>query len=211
MARFLKKNRQSVFVVVGDGTDTEKIRQICEAEKVSDQLVMTGAKTGQALADAYKAFNIFVFASKTETQGMVLTEAMAAGAPVLALDASGVREVLKDGKNGRMLDANASSDAFARCLEDIFHHPETLKGWEQGVFRTAMDFSRQISAKSLENLYLSLITTLNDQPTAPDDVEFPGWDDLLKTIDVEWGLLVEKAKAFIHSSESGTHLKDVEE
>ena len=59
-----------------------------------ERLHLPGSLDGQVLADAYHAMDVFVFASRTETQGMVLTEAMAAGKPVVALDAPGVREVL---------------------------------------------------------------------------------------------------------------------
>ena len=60
--------------------------------------------SGKKLADAYKAMDVFAFSSKTETQGMVLTEAMAASVPVVAIDAPGAREVVIDGlKNGRLL------------------------------------------------------------------------------------------------------------
>ena len=44
------------------------------------------------------AMDIFAFASFSETQGMVLAEAMAAGLPAVALDASGVREVVRNGE-----------------------------------------------------------------------------------------------------------------
>ena len=110
---------------------------------------MTGPLTGQALADAYQAFDLFVFASKSETQGMVLTEAMAAGAPVVAVEAPGVREVLKDNHNGRMLDPNASEKDFTACLDEIIHAPDILKDWRAGALQTALEFSRDNSAKLL--------------------------------------------------------------
>ena len=53
------------------------------------QVVMAGCQTGQDLADAYAAMDVFVFSSQSETQGMVLAEAMAAGVPAVALDAPG--------------------------------------------------------------------------------------------------------------------------
>jgi 1,2-diacylglycerol 3-alpha-glucosyltransferase len=210
VALFLKKNRRAVFVVVGKGDDADRIRQICDKEKVADQLIMTGSRTGRHLADAYCAFDIFVFASKTETQGRVLTEAMAAGSPVLALDASGVREVLNDEKNGRLLEANASAEQFAQCLDKIFHDSESLKLWKAGAYQTAIDFSREKSARRLEEVYRLLRDAAKKKPPISED-EFQIWDDLLKTIDVEWNLLVEKAKAFLHSGVSESHLKGTEE
>lgn len=58
--------------------------------------------------------------SKTGTQGMVLVEAMASGKPVIALDASGTREVVEDGLNGRLLKEDVYQDDFARAVyEDL--------------------------------------------------------------------------------------------
>jgi 1,2-diacylglycerol 3-alpha-glucosyltransferase len=60
----------------------------------------------------------FAFASLSETQGMVLTEAMAAGVPVVALSAPGVDDVVRDEANGRLL-RNADREAFAAALRGI--------------------------------------------------------------------------------------------
>ncbi len=200
VALFLKKTPTAMFVVTGDGSAKKDIRKICKDKGVEDQVILTGPLTGQALADAYQAFDMFVFASKSETQGMVLTEAMAAGAPVVALDASGVREVLKDDQNGRMLDAEASAETFASCLQDIFKSPEKLKSWKAGALQTAMAFSRENSAKHLEDLYRRVMQAKKPAPPAGEN-DFQIWEDLLKAVDVEWDLLVQKAKALINVSE----------
>ena len=208
VARSLKKHPRAIFSVVGNGRARDAIRRIFNDEGVADSLIMTGPLTGQALADAYQAFDLFVFASKSETQGMVLTEAMAAGAPVVALEASGVREVLKDNHNGRMLAPNASEKDFTACLDAIIHDPDILKDWKAGALQTALEFSRENSAKLLEALYQRVVDTLHTATTRKPvrragEIDFQIWDDLLKAVDVEWDLLVEKAKALIHIGESG--------
>jgi hypothetical protein len=65
------------------------------------------------------AARVFAFASTTETQGLVLLEAMAAGTPVVAVEASGTRDVLAEG--GGLLvsdDARALGDGIVALLED---------------------------------------------------------------------------------------------
>ena len=57
-----------------------------------------------------------VFASLSETQGIVLVEAMAAGVPVVAVDAPGVREVVKDGYNGRLIFGENQNNFFRSAL-----------------------------------------------------------------------------------------------
>ncbi|MCJ8498993.1 glycosyltransferase [Desulfatitalea alkaliphila] len=195
-AIFLKKHRGSVFVVAGEGPSNDAIRRICEHEGVQKQLIMTGALTGSHLADAYDAFDLFVFASKTETQGMVLTEAMAAGVPVIALDASGAREVVIDKKNGRLLDGNTSAEQFAQILSEVYRDTGTLEEWNSGVKETAAHFSRAKSAKTLEHLYQITLQAFPGRNMSRDK-EIMGWDNLLKALEIEWGLLVEKARAVI--------------
>ena len=118
VVRFLREKPTARFAVVGSGPSQAAIRAICAAANLQDRLVLTGKLTGQDLADAYRAMDVFGFASLSETQGMVLTEAMAAGVPVVALDGPGVREVVRDGENGRLLPIEDEA-AFAAALMDV--------------------------------------------------------------------------------------------
>src|SRR5207249_6686300 len=86
-----------------------------EQAQVTDRLHLAGMCQGQELIDAYHALDIFAFASQSETQGMVLTEAMAAGAPVVALDGPGIHDVVRDGSNGRLIAAQDVQE-FAEAL-----------------------------------------------------------------------------------------------
>ncbi len=88
---------------------------------------------------------------------MVLTEAMAAGVPVIARDAPGVREVLKNDENGIMVSGEASEDEFSQVLEITLKQPEKLSDWRLDTIATANDFSREKSAELLQDLYRSAI------------------------------------------------------
>jgi len=73
------------------------------------------------LPDLYANCDAFVFASVTETLGLVVLEAMASGLPVIAAPAGGVRDHLKDGKNGLAYaeeDAGSMARAMVRLAED---------------------------------------------------------------------------------------------
>ncbi len=89
VARFLRAPSDRYFLVVGDGPARAVIEAIAAEEGVADRVILAGALCGQPLADAYRAMDVFAFTSQTETQGMVLAEAMAAGVPVVAVDAPG--------------------------------------------------------------------------------------------------------------------------
>ncbi len=103
VADYLKKNTHAHFVVGGDGPLKDTIKKFFDDEGLEKRFHWAGVLKGQDLVDCYHAMSIFAFASLSETQGIVLLEAMAAGVPVVAVDAPGVREVVKDGYNGRLI------------------------------------------------------------------------------------------------------------
>ncbi|MGI8965970.1 MAG: glycosyltransferase, partial [Limisphaerales bacterium] len=124
----------------------------------------------------------------------VLTEAMAAGLPVVALDASGVREVVRDGKNGFLLEAGADENSFAACLEKIKSNAELKKRLKAGARRTAQIFSQKRSAEKALVFYEKI--RLQTRPEHCEEKE-SAWIALAKRIEVEWRLISQKTKSVI--------------
>lgn len=124
---------------------------------VLDRTCFAGILQGRDLADAYDAMDVFAFASKSETQGMVMAEAMAAGTPVIALDASGVREVVRDGVNGRKLNVE-DEDSFSAALAWSADLPtDAWRALSRQALRTARGLSSEASAAKLASVYQSLV------------------------------------------------------
>ncbi|WP_291319881.1 glycosyltransferase [Desulfonatronospira sp.] len=196
VALYLQENPGAVFVVVGDGPSMEDIRAVFQDKGLSDRLILAGQKTGQGLADAYRAMDFFVFSSTTETQGMVLAEAMAAGNPVMALDASGVREVVRDGENGRLLDAHSSERDFAGALEEFAGDKSKQKEWRQNALKTAASFSRESCARRMAGIYERVIESFVQKDTWASH-ELVSWDSVLKGIRAQWQLLSHKTRAAV--------------
>ncbi len=192
VALFVKKTPGARFVVVGGGPAEEHLREIFAREGVTERLVLAGKHTGRALADAYNAMDVFAFASFTETQGMVLAEAMAAGRPVVALNASGVREVMRDGKNGYMLAKNAAPARFAARLRQLQREPRRLVAYGTEARRTAENFSKERCAAMALEFYAEIRRATRRERLA---VERSPWGTLMERISAEWNLLAEKAQA----------------
>src|SRR5690606_7147267 len=170
----------------------DKLREVFAKHGVPERLVLAGKHTGKALADAYNAMDVFGFASFTETQGMVLAEAMAAGRPVVALNASGVREVMRDGKNGYMLAKNASAARFASALEKLSRDETLRRGFSEEARRTAESFSKENCAERALKLYEDGRRMTRRERLM---IERSAWGTLFERISVEWNLLAEKAQA----------------
>jgi len=196
VAQFLKRSKHARFLVVGNGPSAGMLSESFEKEHLADRLILPGAKTGRDLADAYAAMDVFVFSSFSETQGMVLAEAMAAGLPVVALDASGVREVVRNGQNGFLLKSSAAEAAFAARLTKLESDPALRRRLSVGAKRTSEKFSEAVSTEKALALYESVLRrTRRERAQVSQDT----FGTLIKRIEVEWKLIAEKAGSIIEA------------
>jgi len=187
IARWLRDDRQRRFLLVGDGAMSIPLRRRFERAGVEDRVLACGKLTGQTLSDAYAAMDLFAFASQTETQGMVLAEAMAAGLPVVALDGPGVRDVVGDRRNGRLLPAESDPTAFAEALARA-EDSATRAEWHTAACATARDFDQVRCAAAVLELYRSV--TLHERHPGDD---WNWWQRLLGRVEAEWELISSKA------------------
>ncbi len=196
--RCMKQREDLWFLVVGDGPSRAGIETLFRNEGLASRLVAPGSLTGQALADAYAAMDLFVFSSTSETQGMVLAEAMAAGTPVIALDASGSREVVEDMKNGRLLPAESTTEDFARATLKLLGDSTALAEARRHALETARSLSRQACAARLETLYESVLAG-ETHSSKRQEASLALWEALLESIKAEWELISGKTTAVVDS------------
>lgn len=185
VAAFLKTQPNARFLVAGKGPSEADIRAIFARERLSENLHMAGVLGPQQLADAYHAMDVFAFASKSETQGMVLTEAMAAGTPVVGVNAPGVREVVRDTQNGRLLH-DETVEAFAAALQWMAALPDSERqALKQSARETAAAFSMPRSAATA----LACYEALRARTVADHSEEDAEWERVLRLIQAEWTVL----------------------
>ncbi|MBK1617116.1 glycosyl transferase family 1 [Lamprobacter modestohalophilus] len=105
-----------LLVIAGDGPALKRLQRLRDRLGLHEQILFTGylARDG-ALEDCYSAGAGFVFSSCTETQGLVLLEALALGTPVVAIAEMGTREVLRDGA-GCLIAAHEETDFAQQCV-----------------------------------------------------------------------------------------------
>ncbi|RPJ30143.1 MAG: glycosyltransferase, partial [Planctomycetaceae bacterium] len=188
--KYVARRKNAQFLVVGSGPSEDVIREIFDQGELSSRLHLTGSLDGQDLVDAYHAMDVFVFASYTETQGMVVTEALAACRPVVALDAPGVREVIKDGYNGRLLKHRDVSDFTAAIAQLASISPRRRDKLRQAASETAQRFSMDRCARKLLDVYRHV---LKQQPPGPRDESV--WHQASEEVKAEWELLKNMAEA----------------
>jgi glycosyltransferase involved in cell wall biosynthesis len=191
VALCLHADPRAVFLIVGEGDARDEMLAILNGEGAGHRVHAVGTKTGAELSDAYAAMDGFIFASQTETQGLVLAEAMAAGKPVVALDGPGVREIVRDGENGRLLPGESSVREFADAMDRLMHDPELSRRCSKGAREAAEAFSTERCAGRLLECYQRLLA----QAMPRRDVDSSLWDRVQTGVGIEWKLLEEKMAA----------------
>lgn len=191
VAVFLKTASQAHFLVIGTGPSEKAIRKIFARAGLEARLHMAGTLQHEQLADALHAMDVFAFASRSETQGLVLTEVMAAGLPVVALDASGVREVVKDRQNGRLL-REETPEAFSAALHWVAGlSQQQMRALKQSALDTAEAFSMPRTADKA----LACYESLKPKSTADSGDKERGWEDVVILIKTEWDIIKSVAGA----------------
>ncbi|HEV8472130.1 MAG TPA: glycosyltransferase [Methylomirabilota bacterium] len=139
------------WVLVGDGPERARLEAL--RDSLGLQRVVTFAGWQADVAPWLASFDVFVLPSRGEHFGRVLVEAMALGKPVVATDAGGVPEIVRDGETGLLAppaDPAALAAAVARLVEDA---AQRARLGEAGRRRAADEFSLERHRDALRALY----------------------------------------------------------
>lgn len=104
MPEVLKRYPEARYVVAGPGTDERMDKVLADHPGLERSLVRTGPASEEQKLELYNLCDVFILPSKNEGFGIVFIEALACGAQVIASDAYGCREGLRDGKLGALVD-----------------------------------------------------------------------------------------------------------
>jgi glycosyltransferase involved in cell wall biosynthesis len=145
-----------MLVIAGEGPALPALRKQAEALRIEDHVRFVGyLPRHEGLRDCYAAADVFTFASKTETQGLVLLEAMAIGLPVLAIPALGAAEIINP-ERGAVPGADSPA-AFASQLVDLLNSQDRLAAMSDEAIRFARQWDADAQAVRLASLYRSLV------------------------------------------------------
>ena len=135
MKQAIQAMPELLFVMAGEGPAEHWAWHWVEREGLSNNVVFVGyLDRATALLDCYRAADLFVFASRTETQGLVLLEAMAVGTPVVSTAVLGTRSVLSDGRGVLIADEN-EDDFSSKVIRLLRNHDE-----RQALSQAALDY-----------------------------------------------------------------------
>jgi 1,2-diacylglycerol 3-alpha-glucosyltransferase len=153
----IKNHPDALLVITGEGPAEESIKQSIEKLGISNKVRMIGyLDRGHELIACYKAADIFVFASKSETQGLVLLEAMAQGTAVVAIAELGTKSILIEGEGVLIAkdDINDFADKVSILLSDA---PKRQMIGEKGRQYAQEKWTAGILAKKVAKFYKGAI------------------------------------------------------
>jgi glycosyltransferase involved in cell wall biosynthesis len=114
------------FVIAGEGPDAPRLKRLASSLGIEDRVRFLGnLDRDSTLPDCYGAADVFVFASGTETQGLVLIEAMACGAPIVSTAVMGTATVLRGARSALISEEDV--DLFAALVARLLRSPEARK------------------------------------------------------------------------------------
>jgi 1,2-diacylglycerol 3-alpha-glucosyltransferase len=153
----IKKQPKLRLVIIGDGPDRDDLEELARDLEIASRVDFLGKVSFDEVPAYLKAADFFGFASVSETQGLVSLEALAAGLPVVAVDATGTRDVIKDGAVGLLTEntPEALAGGIIRLLED----PDLMRRFRSQTMETAASFDILRQARRLVDVYHQAIET----------------------------------------------------
>jgi glycosyltransferase involved in cell wall biosynthesis len=142
--------------MVGEGDAEGPLRRLAAGLDLSQRVRFIGPVPHQDVGQWYRAADLFVFPSVSETQGLVVLEAMAHGLPVLAIRSIGTSDFIDDGVNGAL--AEDSEDDFVRRLLELLRDGVRRDLYAERGRARALEYSAEASTLRLLAAYESLLT-----------------------------------------------------
>jgi glycosyltransferase involved in cell wall biosynthesis len=150
-------------ILIGEGPQRKRLEAKVRARGLQDTILFLGKLSPSQVVRCYLAADLFVFASTSETQGMVLLEAMAGGCPVVAIRSSGVYDVVHDGFNGYKVPE--STNIWAETVSTLLEDKAQLKAMETNCTEFAKQYSVETITEKVSALYRRVILLYKSKRT----------------------------------------------
>ena len=138
------------LLIVGDGPDKQKYEQLAENLGLKENVIFNGKAAWQEIPIYYHASNVFATASTTETQGLTVIEAMAAGIPPLCIDDESFRGTVTDELNGRVF---KNQEEYVNQVTEFYENKKMIDTYSKQARVQAEHCSSRSYALSVLEVY----------------------------------------------------------
>lgn len=154
MPEYMKTREQVRFVIVGNGPALEKLENLVKELHLEKQFVFTGAQPWDRIGLFYQLGDVFVSASKSETQGLTYIEAMASGLPVVAKEDKCLEDILEQGFNGYSF---TNQQGLYYGLDQIFFEDKNTE-YSKNAIEKVKKYSSEEFAYQVEQVYQQVMS-----------------------------------------------------
>lgn len=158
----LKSNKNAKLLIVGDGPDLEKYKELAKKNKISDYVIFTGKVPWDEVPLYYNIASIFTTASHTETQGLTVIEAMASSLPVVALFDESFRNVVVETLTGYLF--KNKKEYIKQMIELVNNKEKRISMGNQARINSESYSSKYFAERVLDVYKLAL----KDRPLKKD-------------------------------------------
>ncbi len=145
----------TTLLILGDGPQKKEYENQAEKLGLEKNVIFTGFVDPQKTKDILCSSDIFTFPSITDTQAIVILEAMVAGAVPVAVNKLGPTDFIQNGYNGYLTPNNAAK--FAQATVKLINNPKIYHRFQMEAKKTALGFTIEKQTDKLIELYLKLI------------------------------------------------------
>ncbi len=149
MPAYMNKRNDLKFVIVGSGPALDGLKELVKRLRLDKRFVFTGAQPWDNIGLFYRLGDVFVSASRSETQGLTYIEALASGLPVVAREDKCLEDIIKQGENGFTF---TDVDGLYYGLEQVLYNDKAID-YSVNAEKTAGKFSAQEYALQVEKVY----------------------------------------------------------
>jgi glycosyltransferase involved in cell wall biosynthesis len=148
----LKERKDVLLLIVGDGPFLEELKKISQEMKIESFVEFTGRVSHEKVISYYQSADVFLFPSLTDTQGIVILEALGCGTPVVVLKDDAFDGIVLDNKNGFSVKEESPS-LFAQKTNLILSDSSLYNKFSDFAVKTTKNFSKEKVAEKLAGIY----------------------------------------------------------
>lgn len=148
----LERNKKVKFLVCGGGDQIQVMQKLAKSKGVAQQVIFAGLVTNVERKNYFAAGDIFVYASKSETQGTVITEAMYSGLPIVAVNAPGIVDLVVENETGFLTKENEG--AFSSAVEKLVGNADLRRKFSENAKKIAQEkYTASVCAEKMLEVY----------------------------------------------------------
>lgn len=138
------------LLIVGDGPDLNKYKTFVKKQGLEENIIFTGKVPWESIAEYYLIADVFTTASKTETQGLTVIEAMAASLPVVCINDESFTNTVIDNLNGKIF---KNKRGYKKAIIELYNDPKELKRLSNQARISAEMHSSKYFVESILDVY----------------------------------------------------------